>query len=180
MKRDPPIWVWTPLFSRAIGDLEYQTVSGARIVWFEPEEPRLMLSSFLQLHEERGTQPAIIFDIARFPDETEWAYVADGTNRSGANPLRGLRALMREPFIDLSRLYYVPNGETGREVVALGARYSEIESATFKPARGRPVCSYLHNAAILAHAAGLPVTGVLVAEAHVPQFDPAMIQAGRD
>ena len=172
MKRDPPIWVWTPLFSRAIGDLEHQMVSGARIVWFEPEEPQLMLRSFLQFHEEQGAQPVIIFDIARFPDDSRWAYVADGVNRSGTNPLRGLGAVMREPFIDVSRLYHVPEGQAGIEAVFLGERYPESVSEASGPETVTlAACSHLHSAAILAHTAGLLVTGVLVAEAHVPRFD---------
>jgi len=137
-----------------------------------------MLSTFRRIREAEGDQPVIIFDIARFSDETKWSYVADGVNRSGANPLRGLGAVMREPFIDVSRLYSVPAGETGLEVVSLGARYDAAEDNPLADSTGRPVCSYLHSAAILAHAEGLAVTGVLVAEAYVPRFDFRQVRTG--
>ncbi|MFB0516573.1 MAG: hypothetical protein ACETWG_08210 [Candidatus Neomarinimicrobiota bacterium] len=130
-----------------------------------------MLLAFRQLRAERGLVPVTVFDVARFPDDRPWAYVADGLNKSGVNPLRGLGALLREPFVDLSRLYLVPQGQSGVEAVALGARYPGTDLDSPAHSRRLPVCSYLHDAAILAHVEGLLVTGVLVAETHLRSFD---------
>ena len=144
MSKASPLWVWTPLFSHAVGDLEPQKVPDTHIIRFDPADPGEMLAAFRLIREDEGDRPVIIFDIARFSDDRDWAYIADGVNRSGSNPLRGLGAVMREPFIDVSRLYSVPVGETGLEVVGLGARYPAIESGPFEPSRGRPICGYLH------------------------------------
>jgi|GEM_PF-6295210 len=171
-----PVWVWTPHFSRAMAAAGLKPDPDIRIIRFDPADPGGMLSTFRQLREAEGAQPVLIFDTARFPDITEWAYAADGVNRSGANPLRGLGAVMREPFIDVSHLYIVPSGETGLEVVCLGARYDEAEDSPLADSLGRPVCGYLQDAAILAHAEGFTVTGVLVAEAHISRFDFSQFQ----
>ena len=172
-----PVWVWTPNFSRALAAAGLKQDPDIRIIRFDPADPGGMLSTFRQLREAEGARPVIIFDTARFPDITEWAYVADGVNRSGANPLIGLGAVMREPFIDVSRLYSVPASETGLEVVCLGARYDAAEDSPLADSPGgRPVCGYLQDAAILAHAEGLAVTGVLVAEQHITRFDFSQFQ----
>ena len=165
------LWVWTPLFSRSVSPEGLDPDPNIRIIRFDPADPEKLLLSFRQIREAEGDRPVTVFDIARFPDETEWAYVADAVNRSGINPLRGLGAVMREPFIDVSRLYSVPAGENGLEVVSLGTRYDAAEDNPFADSLGRPVCGCLHDAAILAHAEGLAVTGILVAESHAPRFD---------
>ena len=172
------VWVWTPHFSRAVAAAGLKPDPDIRIIRFDPADPGGMLSTFRQLREAEGARPVIIFDTARFPDKTEWAYAADGVNRSGANSLRGLGAVMREPFIDVSRLYSVPAGETGLEVVSLGARYDAAEDNPLADSPDRPVCGYLQDAAILAHAEGFTVTGVLVAEAQVPRFDFQRVRIG--
>lgn len=171
MSKASPVWVWTPLFSRRVAAAGLEPAPDIRIIRFDPADPGKMLFTFRQLREAEGDRPVIIFDVARFPDETEWAYVADVVNRSGTNPLRGLGAVTREPFVDVSRLYRVPAGKTGLEVVSLGARYPGGDSVLSEIFPDRPVCGYLHDAAILAHAEGLAVTGVLVAEAHLSGFD---------
>ncbi len=61
--------------------------------------------------------------------------------------------------------------DPGLEVVSLGARYDTAEDNPLANSLGRPVCGYLHDAAILAHAEGLAVTGVLVAELHAARFN---------
>lgn len=170
-----PVWVFTPHFSRSVA-AGLKPDPDIRIIRFDPADPGGMLTTFRQIRENEGDRPVLIFDTARFPDKTEWAYAADGVNRSGANPLWGLGALMREPFIDVSRLYSVPAGKTGLEVVSLGARYNAAEDNPLADSPGRPVCGYLQDAAILAHAEGLAVTGVLVAEAHVTRFDFSQFQ----
>ena len=137
---------------------------GPRRLDYDPSDPGGALMSLRRLREEGFPGGVTIFDLARFPADRTWAYVADGINRSGGNPLRGLGSIMEEPFVDLSGLYTLPDGAAGVVAVALGERYpGELSD--------RPVCSHLHDAAILAHTAGLPVTGVLVEEFHVADFD---------
>ncbi|UCH62287.1 MAG: hypothetical protein JSU77_10830 [Fidelibacterota bacterium] len=171
-----PVWVWTPHFSRATAAARLKSNPGIRIIHFDQADPEKMLLLFRRIREDVGDQPVTVFDLARFPDGREWSYVTDGVNRSGANPLRGLGAVMREPFIDVSQLYNVPTGELGLEVVSLGARYDAAEDNPLPDSRGRPVCGYLQDAAILAHTEGLAVNGVLVAESYVPHFDFSQFQ----
>ncbi|UCD37379.1 MAG: hypothetical protein JSW54_11180 [Fidelibacterota bacterium] len=130
-----------------------------------------MLLTFRSLYDEQGSLTVIVFDVARFPDDTKWAYVADAVGRSGANPLRGLGRLLRSPFIDVSRLYHLPADETGVVATSLGARYSELAPDAALLHSGRPLCGELHSAAVIAHAERLQVTGVLVAEPYLHEFD---------
>ncbi len=173
-----PVWVWTPHFARSVVAAGLKPDPDIRIIRFDPANPGGMLSTFRQLREAEGARPVLIFDTARFSDKTEWAYAADGVNRSGANSLRGLGAVMREPFIDVSRLYSVPAGKTGLEVVCLGARYDAAEYNPLADSVDRPICGYLQSAAILAHAEGFTVTGIVVAESYVPRFDFQRVRIG--
>ena len=158
-----PLWVWTPTFSQASATQKAGLAEPARLMHYDPHRSREALLAFRERGNAAGGAPVVIFDLARFPDETPWAYVRDGINRSGAHPLRGLAALLREPFVDLTHLYHVPAGETGVVADCIGARYPGDPSE-------RPVCGHLHDAAILAHTEGLRVTGVLVSAAHLPDF----------
>ena len=178
MSTASPVWVWTPLFSRSVAPQGLDPDPNICLIHFDPSVPEKLLLSFRRIREDEGTRPVLIFDTARFTDKTEWAYVADAVNRSGVNPLRGLGTVMREPFIDVSRLYSIPAGKTGMEVVSLGARYDTAEDNPFADSLGRPICGYLHDAAILAHAEGLAVTGVLVAESYVSRFDFRLVRTG--
>ncbi len=173
-----PAWVWTPNFSRSVSPEGLDPDPNIHIILYDPADPEKLLLSFRRIREDEGDHPVSVFDIARFPDERGWSYVADAVNRSGINPLRGLGAVMREPFIDVSHLYSVPVGETGLEVVSLGARYDAAEGNPLAHSLGRPVCGYLHDAAILAHAEGLIVTGFVVAEQHIPRFDFGLVRTG--
>ena len=173
-----PVWIWTPHFSRGVAAAGFKPDPDARIFRFDPAAPDQLLFAFRRIREAEGPRPVLVFDVARFPDKTEWTYIADGVNRSGSNPLRGLGAVTREPFIDVSRLYNVPVGEVGLEVVSLGARYDAAEYNPLADSLGWPVCGHLQSAAILAHAEGLTVTGVLVAEAYVSRFDFQQVRIG--
>lgn len=164
MTAPAPLWVWTPAFAQSREVAGRAPGEVAHTIGYDPGKPAAALQNFRRLGEEGIHEPVIVVDVARFPDDSDWAYVADGINRSGVNPLRGLGALLREPFVDLTRLFHVPAGSKGVVAVFLGARYPG------EPA-DQPVCSYLQEAAILAHTADLPVLGVLVAEAHVAAFD---------
>ena len=68
--------------------------------------------------------------------------------------------------------------DPGLEVVSLGARYDTAEDNPLANSLGRPVCGYLHDAAILAHAEGLAVTGVLVTESYISRFDFGLVRTG--
>ena len=165
------LWVWTPLFAGLFSGRDSRPDLTIPVVLYDPSNVEQILLSFRDVYANEGRRSITIFDIAHFPDDSSWCYVTDAVNRSGLNPLRGLGTVTRKPFIDLSYLYRVPAGETGREVLALGARYHDMDLAASMPAAGRPLCSHLHDAAILAHAEGLTVTGILVAESNVSRFD---------
>jgi hypothetical protein len=161
------ILVVTPLFRQVRDDIG----PGVNILHFDPARPREMLLEFRRLAEGHPPPSAYVLDVGRFSDETEWAFVSDAVGRAGASPLRGLGPIMKEPFVDVTRLYHVPEGNTGVEVVALGDRYLDDPALPADVARGRTVCSHLHAAAILAHTEELRVTGILVSAAALPAFD---------
>ena len=167
MVTESRIIVVTPLLHRARTGIGL----GENIIHFDPARPREMLLEFRRLAEEDTPPHVYVLDVGRFSDETQWAFVSDAVGRSGANPLRGLGPIMKEPFVDVTRLYHVPEDSTGVEVVALGNRFRADPGLIADVARARPICSHLHAAAILAHAEGLRVTGVLVAEPAIPEFE---------
>lgn len=162
------IWVWTPLFSQGIRLAGSRWPGDGTILQPDMTQPKETLSALRRaLEGDRGAVVAVC-DVARFPDQTLWAYVADGINKSGANPLRGLGPALKEPFMDVSRLYQVPRGETGVVAVSLGDRYPRRADGP------GIICSHLQTVALLAHATGMAVTGVLVSEAHLPDFSPEL------
>ena len=148
------------------------------MVRFLPDRLREMLLTFRRIRKQEGAAPVIVLDVALFPDDTAWAYVADSVNRSGSNPLVGLGPLLTVPFPDLSRLYHVPAGHEGVTAVSLGTGFPPDPALPPGVTVGRILCGYLQHAAILAHVEGLPVTGVLVAEDQVPGFDLPELQPG--
>jgi hypothetical protein len=163
--------VSTPLFRQALENAGVTFDVGARGIFFDPSKPEKMLLAF-RLLAETGKDPSVwVLDVGCFPEETPWAFVSDAVGRSGSNPLRGLGRIMKEPFVDVCRLYRVPRGAAGVEVIALGDRYRDSLDQSPPDADTRPICSHLHGAAILAHTEGLRVTGVLVSEATIPNFN---------
>ena len=166
MKAANFIWVWTPLFAQGGFAAGSRGPGGVELLRPDVTVPQEVLRAFRHRVKEDGVRSLVIFDVARFPAKTRWAYVADGINKSGFNPLRGLGPLLSHPFTDASRLYQVPRGETGVVATSFGDRYP-VSS-------GRPGinCSHLQTLALLAHAAGATVIGVLLAEAHLAQISP--------
>ena len=175
MVADSTVLVPTPLFLHALEKTGVDFYFGATTVFFDPYQPEEMLRAFRRL-AEAGKQPSVcVLDIGCFGDETQWAFVSDAVGRSGKNPLRGLGRIMKEPFVDVSRLYHIPGGMAGVEVIALGDRYQEHLDQCQHAAHARPFCSHLHGAAVLAHTEGLRVTGVLVSESAIPNFNIAQV-----
>lgn len=171
MNRASTIWVWTPDFSTAAEAMDVRPPEAVQFVQFKPDQSEKMLVSFRQLKETLPEAHVVVFDVARFPDGRKWAFVSDGIGRSGANPLRGLGPLLREPFIDVSHLYHVPDGCSGIIAVSLGSRFHSQEYDPAAMRSDHPVCGHLQNAAILAHSEGFQVTGILVAESHIRDLD---------
>lgn len=167
MVTEQRVIVVTPLFREVSTEISL----GENAIHFDPARPREMLLEFRRIAEADASLLICVLDVGRFSDETQWAFVADAVSRAGANPLRGLSRIMKEPFVDVTRLYRVPEDKSGEEVVALGDRYQDDPGLIPEVARGRPVCSHLHSAAILAHTEGLRVTGILVSESAIPGFD---------
>jgi hypothetical protein len=164
------VLVPTPLFLQALENAGMTFDFDATSIFLDPSKPEEMLLAF-RLLSDTGNKPQVcVLDIGCFRDETQWAFVSDAVGHSGKNPLRGLGRIMKEPFVDVSRLYHVPPGAVGVEVTALGDRYREHSGQYLRAANTRPTCSHLHSAAILVHTEGLQVTGVLVSEAAIPNF----------
>ena len=178
MTRDHLIWIWTPLFSKVAGAAAIPSREEIHILRYDPRSLREMLLTFRAWREQVGPCSALVMDIATFPDEQDWAYVADGIGKSGSNPLRGLGPLLHEPFVDVSRLYHLRQGTSGITVMALGDRYLTVDTAALAARSSLPVCSHLQEAAILAHAEGFSVTGVLLAEHVAPHFDFGQVLEG--
>ncbi len=166
MKAANTIWVWTPLFAQGGLAAGSRRPSGLQILKPDVRVPREVLLAFRHGVKADGVESLVIFDVARFPAKTRWAYVADGINKSGFNPLRGLGPLLSHPFIDTSRLYQVPRGETGVVATSFGDRYPVSSDSP------GIICSHLQTLALLAHAAGATVIGVLLAESHLDQISP--------
>ena len=172
------IWVWTPAIAAVAAAQGLEPPESIQLVRFVPDEPRVMLLTFRLYRKTSPHAPMLIFDLAHFPDERKQAYVRDGIGRMGANPLRGLGPLLREPFIDVSRLYHVPLDEEGVVAVSIGERFHSTERDPDTLRSPHAVCSYLQSAAILAHSEGFRVMGVLVAEPHFKDVDFARFCAG--
>ena len=166
MKAASTIWAWTSLFSQGGLAADSAPPSGLKILRPDVRVPRKLLLAFRHSVKADKVRSVVIFDVARFPGKGPWAYVADGINKSGANPLRGLGPLLSQPFTDTSRLYQVPLDETGVVANSLGDRYPGSSD------RPDIICSHLQTLALLAHAAGAAVTGVLVAESQLAQISP--------
>jgi hypothetical protein len=161
----------TPLFLKALENAGVTFDFDATSIFFDPSKPEEMLLAF-RLLSDTGKKPSVcILDIGCFRDETQWAFVSDAVGHSGKNPLRGLGRIMKEPFVDVSRVYHVPRGAASVEAIALGDRFQKHLAQCQSAVHPRPVCSHLHGAAILAHTEGLRVTAVLVSEAAIPNFN---------
>jgi len=164
------LWLSTKLLAGRWESGNLFIPEGFRQVSSMDDQPESILKRLLQ-EFEKGARALIVADVGRFQDDRLWAFVADGINKTGYNPLRGLSALLDKPFLDTTRLFTVPAGYQGVTAVSLGARYPEITA-------DEVVCSHLLWYALLGHAAKLNVVGVLVAESRVNEFDPSIL-AGR-
>ncbi|MFC1484798.1 hypothetical protein ACFL6Q_07115, partial [Candidatus Neomarinimicrobiota bacterium] len=171
MAAEAKVLIPTPLFLQALESAGLEFDFGTTNIFFDPSKPKEMLLAFRLLSDTKKKPSVCVLDIGCFRDETQWAFVSDAVGHSGNNPLRGLGRVMREPFVDVSRLYHVPPGATGTEVIALGDRYQEHISKCQGTTHPHPVCSHLHSAAILAHTEGLHVTAALVSEVAIPNFN---------
>jgi hypothetical protein len=180
MNWKPAIWVWTPAFAEVAAELGLVPPESVQLVQFAPDESKVMLLTFRLYHRTSPHTPMIIFDLARFRDDRKQAYVRDGIGRMGTNPLRGLGPLLREPFIDVSRLYHLPAGEDGVIAVSIGSRFRSHEYDPTAIQSNYPVCSFLQSAAILAHSEGFNVTGVLVSELYFRDVDVEQLLVGLD
>lgn len=112
----------------------------------------------------QGRKRLNIFDVAIMPDDKNWAFVEDGINRAGTNPLRQLGGLSENRFIDIGHLYVVPKGQTGIQILSLGARFKEVEVSN------KAICGHLQNGAIVAYAMGFEVTAIVVTEKYMKQL----------
>jgi hypothetical protein len=171
MVAESKVLVPTPLFLQALENAGAAFDFGTSSIFFDPSKPEEMLLAFRLLSDKKKKPSVCVLDMGCFRDETRWAFVSDAVGHSGKNPLRGLGRIMKEPFVDVSRLYHVPRSAAGVEVIALGDRFQEHLDHCQGAAHPHPVCSHLHGAAILAHTEGLQVTGVLVSEEAIPNFN---------
>ena len=163
------LWIFTPGFAEAWRSVGHRVPSGAHLL-NTPEEPAKQLALFRQ-QREAGAEAVTILDLGRIPEGQAWAYISDAVNKSGSNPLRGMTDRMRDPFIDVTTLYHRPVGTPGLEVIALGNRYGDEMQMS-------PACGVLHHMALVAHAEGFHVTGILVDKESLASLDPAAFIGG--
>ncbi len=163
------LWIFTPSFAEAWRSAGQRVPPAVRLL-ITPQEPSQQLALFRQ-QREAGAEAVTILDLGRIPERQPWAYISDAVNRSGSNPLRGLTDRMREPFIDVTTLYHRPADSAGLEVIALGDRYRDQIQVS-------PACGILHHLALVAHAEGFQVTGILVDEESLAGLDPAAFTGG--
>ncbi|MCK4577310.1 MAG: hypothetical protein KAU50_00880 [Candidatus Marinimicrobia bacterium] len=121
-------------------------------------EPRNLLLEFRRYKADTGLSAVVIVDFATLPPALDKASVSGGINRSGLSPLRGLGDITREQFLDMSNIYHRVPGLEYITVTGLGARYPTHVLPD------RPCCGHLNNLAVLAHAEGLDVYGLLLKE----------------
>lgn len=157
---DRPVWAFTPAFRQLWDSAEKDRPAAVSLLPDENLTPDKKLLQFRDL-QKGGTTAVTLFDVGRLPEGDQWRYVADVVSKSGVNPLRGLGALLREPFVDVSWLYRCPAGHAGITITALGERYAGSPHIS-------PACGELHHLAILAHAEGLSVTAVIMLAETVP------------
>ena len=161
-------WAFTPAFEAAWGRSQLKLPEGVVLADVKSGSAQDQLIQFRRLMQG-GAAAVTLFDRGRLQPSVAWCYVADVISKSGENPLRGLGGLMTEPFVDVSHLYQLPAGATGQTVTALGSRLEQAADIV-------PACGDLHHLAILAHAEGLRVTGVVVASGDLAGFDPAALR----
>lgn len=156
--------VLTKAFYGLLAEKEENLVSKAETTIFDGTNPARLVNDLEQIRYNRGINRIHIFDVANIPDDKVWAFVEDGINRSGTNPLRQLSGLSENRFIDVGHLYMVPKGQSGITILSLGARFKEEEGSK------KATCGHLHNGAIVAHTMGFEVTAVVVTNMFFKRF----------
>lgn len=164
-----PLWAFTPAF-RLLWQAGGQAVPGQvkRAPEFQPDAEQNLMQ--LRKLKQAGTTALTLFDVGRLDKGESWRYVDDVISKSGVNPLRGLGPLLRQPFVDITRLYHCPTGQKGVSATALGSRYEADSSA--------PACGELHHLAILAHAEELRVTAIIVTAEAIGTLPPGEFLTG--
>ncbi len=147
--------VLTKTFYGFLADIDKSIVSNGETAIFDEADPAQLISDLEKIRHQRITM-IHIFDVAVMPGDSTWAFVQDGINRSGSNPLRQFSGLSEMRFIDVGHLYLVPEGQTGITILSLGARFKEVEESK------SVICGHLQTAAIVAHTMGFEVTALVV------------------
>lgn len=156
-QRNKKKWVLTKAFYGLIAKRAEKVVSKEERIIFDEEDPAQLVKELEQIRHQRITAVSI-FDLAIMPEDRTWAFVEDSINRSGSNPMRKIKGLRKEMFIDLGQLYMVPKGQKGITILSLGARFKE-------EARGQiATCGHLHAISVIAHAMKLDVSAIVVSE----------------
>ena len=150
------IWV----LSKAAAELIRQKLLGEqhsrRVVTVSGNEYSEYKANLIGLQNEKKGERLCIFDAAVLEGERKWAFVKDGINRAGSNPLRELGTSPGKQFIDVSNLYHVPEGEEGIVITSLGEGFKE------GAAIGGNKCSAMQSLAIIAHDLDFMVFGVVL------------------
>lgn len=156
-QRNKKKWVLTKAFYGLIAKRDEKVVSKEERIIFDEDDPARLVKELEQIRHERITRISII-DLAIMPEDRTWAFVEDSINRSGSNPMRKIRGLSEDMFIDLGQLYMVPKGQKGITVLSLGARFEEEAREQIAS------CGHLHTISVIAHAMNLEVSAIVVSE----------------
>lgn len=155
--------IMTKSFYELLVEKEESLAIKGEVTIFDATDLAQLVNDLGKIRSQRRKRLNIL-DVAIMPDDKYWAFVEDGINRSGTNPLRQFGELSENRFIDVGNLYVVPKGQTGIQIISLGARFKEVEVSK------KAICGHLQNGAIVAHAMGFEVTAIVVTEKYMKQL----------
>lgn len=153
------VWVFSRMLSGKIDTRMISERNKRDVIAVERRDFSNYKEALVSLKKEKKATQACIFDDGRIESGKTWAFVKDGINRSGSNPLRKLGTSPGKQFLDVSNLYQVPDGQEGIVIISLGERFKEEESLS------RESCSDLQELAIIANDLDFKVFGIVLSVA---------------
>ncbi len=150
------IWVFS---ERATGLIDIEAIGERNkrtVLTVSGDDYSEYKSALLNSKREKQKSTVCIFDGAVLVKKRVWAFVKDGINRTGSNPLRRLGTSAGKQFVDVSNLYQVPGGQEGIVITSLGERFEEGESL------GNDICRDMQTLAIIAHDLDFKVFGIVL------------------
>lgn len=161
MRISQAIWIFTTDFEEAFFSQDSLRTVEHPFISTSPRDYNGLQTKLKEVKAGRVEKNVCIWDLARMRSNRVWDFVKDGINRSGSNPLREMDSSRKYWFVDVSRLYQVPEGYQGIEIISLGERFHEGDISKLA------VCGHLQTLAIVAHGMKFDLTGIVVEESKI-------------